>query len=171
MSKTSTLGINQNVLENLSSDEIEAAVAHELGHLAQGLKKTEWLKLLSVITMYSNYYLTLCLDMLQRELEADRFALRAGVSSDNLVKAMVKVSLVDLRHRPSLWKQIKSKILRSMESISKTSSLNMVNEFFFGEAILGYTYPVLSERLAAVMAFAKDEVAPEVIGNKSFERL
>ncbi len=165
--KTSTLRANQNLLENLTPEELEAAVAHELGHLIQGLRKIEWLKLLSVVTMHSNYYLTLCLDLLQREVEADRFAIDAGVKPDMLSKAMVKASVFDFDYEPSLWKRISSRIAKGLEKVLRVEGAGMVNEFFFGEAIVGYTHPLLSERLAAISTFEGSEAAvwPETGAN------
>ncbi|MBN2331046.1 MAG: hypothetical protein JXC85_04460 [Candidatus Aenigmarchaeota archaeon] len=164
MSKISTIGINRNVLENLNTYELNAAIAHELGHLAQGMRKIEWLKLISVITMYSNYYLTLCLDVPRREVEADRFAISAGVDPATLGRAMVKTSMIDLGAESSRREQLSRKLIKGIESVLRIKGIGMVHEFFFGEAILGYTYPLLSERLAAICMSTGNEA---VVGTET----
>lgn len=146
-SKKSTLFVHPLVITYFSKKELKAAIAHEFGHLSYGLRKIEWLRFLSILSMYPNYYLTLYIDPILYEIEADTFAINNGISTKDLTKSIIKLSILDFSNKPSHWQRMGDKIYKAIERIFKVKGVKMVNEFFFGDSILGYSHLVLSQRI------------------------
>jgi hypothetical protein len=159
LSARTVIEIGRETAALLDSAEIKAAVAHELGHVKQGLASVAMLKVLSLLALFPNYYLTACLDWYARELDADRFALKLLGNPVALRAALIKVSMASMSEvkesgAVKLAKKVGSwpggeDLVRSIEE------LVVAVRFFFGDAILGYSHPLLADRLAAVDAFEK----------------
>jgi Zn-dependent protease with chaperone function len=98
--------------------------------------------------MYPNYYLTLYMDPFLYEIEADRSAIKIGIDPNDLIKAIIKLGVIDLGGKPPRWEKIAHKMYRTVERVFRIKGIKMVNEFFFGDAILGYTHPLLMQRMA-----------------------
>jgi Zn-dependent protease with chaperone function len=166
------LELSKGAVNVLEPDELKAVIAHELGHLRHGLLLVSLLKVLSIIALFPNYYLTLCVNWAKREMEADKFALQHIDRPDTLRHALVKISAAEL------WNTSRTTVSKTSEKIARcvglsnvpepVSELIMVGRFFFGDGILGYTHPLLSERLAAITAFQEEHAEYEP-KNKSIE--
>lgn len=152
--------ITDGALELLTQDELRAAIAHELGHVKQGVLKVEVLKLLSSLALFPNHYLTLCLNWSSKEMQADRFALEATNDPNSLKQALIKTStghVSDLndsagQRRPRfsngwLGSKIRKKWLSILTSV----------RFFWGDSLFGYSHPYLSERIKGIDAFVMEE--------------
>ena len=88
----SIIELSSGTIELLTQQELRAAIAHELGHIRQGLWKVSALKLLSSLAMFPNYYLTLCLDWAKKEMDADQFALKIIKDTEPLKQALIKMT-------------------------------------------------------------------------------
>ena len=160
----SVIEVSRGATELLDQRELVAVVAHELGHVRQGLWRVATLKLLSMLAMFPNYYLTLCVDWARREIEADRFALATTGDPKALRRALIKLSTAQVsalnvsvdRHRSGIGRRL----LRTAATAIRTKWLEMTSSvrFFFGDGLLGYVHPYLSERLTAIGAHVADAV-------------
>lgn len=151
LSKKTTLFINIMLLEKFSLKELNALVAHELGHLKQGMRTIEWLKFISAITFFPNYYLTLFIDPVVFEFKADRFSIKNMGESNSLIKSIIKLSIILHNNQYST----KNKKTSTMSQFLKIKGIHESIEFFFGDAILGYTYPILIRRLSYLKGITK----------------
>ncbi len=157
LSKTAVVEISQGAARLLSEDELRAVIAHELGHLSQGIRRIGVLKLLSSLAMFPNHYLTLCLNWSASEIGADRFALTVTGDREALQRAVVKMSVAQMDclrssvSRPSAETGKGGKergILRRMRGALRIEYGSM--RFFFGDGLFGYAHPYVSERLEAI---------------------
>ena len=159
------LELSRGALELLEPDELEAVVAHELGHLRQGFFWVLLLKAFSVLALFPNYYLTLCVNWAKREIEADKYALERTGNPQAFRQALIKISSAELWARPRtsssktmkkvvVWEWVKTLRDRWQELAAAT-------RFFYGSGILGYTHPFLSERLTAASTFQEAQIAGE----------
>ncbi len=151
--KRPIIELTQGSIELLEIEELKAAIAHELGHIRQGLWKISTLKLLSSLALFPNYYLTLCVDWARKEIEADRFALDVTKDAQSLKQALIKISTAQLSYSISPKKDntcYRKKIL--LKFAEKFNSILVSVKFFFGDGLFGYTHPYLSERLRAIDA-------------------
>jgi len=132
------------VLEKFQKDELKAIIAHELGHKKNELVKIEVLRILSAITFFSNYYLTLALDLSNSEFLADKFAIEQTGNRKALIKALFSFSnlqMLTFSFTPdNRWRRI-NKVIQT---------LRFSFEFLFGEGLLGYNHPPVSKRLAYI---------------------
>lgn len=136
--------ISQETLALLNSEELKAALAHELGHLKQGLWRITVLKLLSSLALFPNHYLTLCVHWAKNEIEADRFALQVTNSPRALKQALIKISTAQKA-------PIKQNLLIKLFT-DRVSSVYFTFQYFFGDSLFGYVHPTISERLEAIDA-------------------
>lgn len=143
------LEISKSAVDLLSEDELLAAVAHELGHVKQGLWKVTVLKILSSLALFPNHYLTVCLNWPAMEMEADRFAVVIMGSSDSLKRALVKISAAQMNY----FRQVRPKANdgRDVGRLRKFLRIRYLSiRFFYGDSLLGYVHPHLTERLEAL---------------------
>jgi Zn-dependent protease with chaperone function len=135
--------ITDAALALLDQRELEWAVAHELGHASQGLWRVSLLKGLSSVLLFPSYYLTICMDWPRHEVEADRWALAVTGDRDACVSALLKLSV------GQLGPERDDSVLpgRAGEWVK---SAEVAVRFHFGEGLLGYAHPFLSERLRAL---------------------
>jgi Zn-dependent protease with chaperone function len=133
--------ISQGALDLLKMEELKAVIAHELGHIEQGLWKIRILKLLSSLAFFPNHYLTLCLDWPRYEIEADEFAIRLLHNSQLLKQALVKIATAQTLPQTTQ---------KRWRLPARFYTILIAVRFFFGDALFGYAHPNLSERLAAI---------------------
>lgn len=156
-SKRSIICLDISFFNNLSINELKALIAHELGHLKQGLKKVECLKILSALTFYPNNYLSLLIDPFHCEIEADKFSNTVMGNSKYLINALIKLTLIPVKEITSVKIKKTSRIIRFIEKIFRVKGIKAVYDFFFGEVLLGYSYPVLSSRIAFLKGFKHEK--------------
>ncbi len=148
---TAAIEVGMDTLELLSHQELKAVISHEIAHIRQGLWQVSLLKALSCLALFPNFYLTLCLDWAEKEMDADRFAIAVTGDANVLKRALVKASAAQLTYttRPrdcsrGLW-------ARPIQALgARWNSVMASLRFFFGDGLLGYTHPYLSERLKAI---------------------
>lgn len=148
---TAIIEVSTDTLELLSSRELKAVVAHEVGHIRQGLWPISLLKALSCLALFPNFYLTLCLDWARREMDADRFAVAATGDVDALKRALVKASAAQLAYVARPRHCSRGSWARPIRILcSGWNSVMASLRFFFGDGILGYVHPYLPDRLEAI---------------------
>jgi Zn-dependent protease with chaperone function len=148
---TAIIEVGTDTLDFLSCPELAAVMSHEIAHIRQGLWPISLLKALSCLALFPNSYLTLCLDWADKEIDADRFAVAVTGDAEALKRALVKASAAQLvyvarprvRHR-GFWARLLQVLGARWDSV--LASLR----FFFGDGLLGYAHPYLSERLEAI---------------------
>jgi len=151
VTNTTIIEMSTDTLELLSCPELAAVMSHEIAHIRQGVWLISLLKALSCLALFPNFYLTLWLDWAGKEVDADRFAVAVTGDADAVKRALVKVSAAQLvyvarprvRHR-GFWARPLQKLGARWDSVM--ASLR----FFFGDGLLGYAHPYLSERLEAL---------------------
>lgn len=151
LGRNTVIEISTATTDLLSFQELKTVLAHELGHLRQGLWQIEILKLLSSVLFFPNYYLTLCIDWSGKEIDADKFAIEVTKDCQSLKTALIKTATYQLS-----CMTLRSKINTNFWSSfvnglnEKLNSISISIKFFFGDRLLGYIHPNLSERLEAI---------------------
>lgn len=167
------LELSHGAIDLLEPEELKATVAHELGHLEQGIFRIALLKALSLLVLFPNYCLTSCINWSAKEVEADEFALELTDNPAMLRCALLKISTVEVLGR---GKTVDTVEMRKFATWWRDKARNALEEarvaarFFLGNGILGYTHPFLSERLAAVSAFENSESPYRLKEKKLVER-
>ena len=151
----SIIELSNGTIELLTQQELKAVIAHELGHVRQGLWKVSVLKSLSSLAMFPNYYLTLCLDWAKKEMDADQFALAVTKDPQSLKQALIKISTAQIPYSilatDSNLGFFNKSLKAKLEIFSKRlHSIVISVKFFFGDGLFGYVHPYLSERLKAI---------------------
>jgi Zn-dependent protease with chaperone function len=148
---TTTIEVSTDILELLSYPELTAVMSHEIAHVRQGVWLINLLKAMSCFALFPNFYLTLLLDWASKEIDADQFAVTVTGDADALKKAIVKVSASQLmyvaRHsavRQTFW----TRPIRMLHT--RWNSFMASLRFFFGDGLLGYAHPDLSDRLRVI---------------------
>jgi Zn-dependent protease with chaperone function len=142
--------ITRGAFELLFPDELKVVIAHELGHIRQGLWKIRILKFLSSAALFPNHYLTLCLNWSQKEIHADKFALELTRDPESLKNALVKISAAQTSYLRGSSGQQKTSFSNSRlasKISAKWHSIMISARFFWGDNLFGYAHPYLSERL------------------------
>ena len=166
LSKAAVLEISRGAVDLLDGAELQAVVAHEVGHLSQGIGRVGALKLLSSLALFPNHYLTLCLNWPASEIKADRFALAKTGNPEALQRAIVKISIAQLNYlRSNVSRRsadrakmngIKGGVLRRTRGALRIDYASI--RFFFGDRLFGYAHPYVSERLEAIAVFHQENV-------------
>ncbi len=158
LSRAEVIEISRGAVELLDEAELQQVVAHELGHLSQGIRKISILKFLSSIALFPNHYLTLCLNWPASEIKADHFAQVATGNPEALQRAIVKISTAQMNClQPRISRRAKYKankngiewgVLRRIYEVLRIEYASI--RFFFGDCLFGYSHPYVSERLEAI---------------------
>lgn len=154
-SNKTAIELSNGTIELLNQQELKAVIAHELGHIKQGLWKVSMLKLLSSLAMFPNYYLTLCIDWAKKEMDADQFALTVTKDAESLKQALIKISTAQIPYSilatDSNLGFFNKSVKVSLKIFSKKLHSAIISvKFFFGDGLFGYVHPYLSERLEAI---------------------
>jgi Zn-dependent protease with chaperone function len=157
LTNTAVIEISRSVINLLNLDELKAAIAHEIAHIKQGQWKVAVLKQLSLLALFPNHYLTLCIDWPRKEIDADRFALEATKDVHALKQALIKISTaqvfyVTLDAKPQCLDKWFNCFIDTIRR--KLNSLFASIRFFFGDGLFGYTHPYLSERLQMIDSYS-----------------
>jgi Zn-dependent protease with chaperone function len=143
-SRRATITISRNILQELGEKEIMATLAHELYHIKHDLKNIKLLKILSRILLYPNFMLTILLDYRRMEEMADRFAIRVTENKEDIKSALIKMDVISSLKKETVQGK-KYNILREINN-----KMRALDEFLFGEALIGYSHPEILERLAQI---------------------
>lgn len=105
--------------------------------------------------MFPNYYLTLCIDWAKKEMDADQFALAVTKDPQSLKQALIKISTAQISYSmlatDSSLGFFNKPLKTSLRIFSKRLHSVIISvKFFFGDGLIGYVHPYLSERLEAI---------------------
>lgn len=145
--------ISSGTIALLDDDELWAVVAHEIGHVKQGVWKVGILKLLSAVALFPNHYLTLCLNWAGDEMNADSIALTLTDNPQSLQRALVKISTAQIGYLQHNLSKPLATMASSGIGLCVKNALRIrysAIRFFFGDSLFGYAHPFLSERLKAM---------------------
>lgn len=159
ISKYAYICISERIAQQLLPIEIKAMIAHEIGHLNQGIRKLQWLRLFSALTLFSNYYLTLCLDYENEEYQADKFAVSVMGESKSVQGALIKSSIMAEDEENGYFSRLMIKFIpsRRYQKMKKYYTLiKRVKEFYFGDGNLGYFHPPIKLRIERMREAAKN---------------
>jgi Zn-dependent protease with chaperone function len=132
--------ISSAALKTFDEDELKAAVAHELGHIIQGLNGLRLAKILSAVGLFPSYILTLGFDFVKMEYESDRIAVEITNDPDSLKRAIKKVNVLES--------------MSGVKQINKhVKKLKITYDFFFGNVLMGYGHPIPAERLGRIARY------------------
>ena len=94
---------------------------------------------------------------MQRELEADNFAIRYMGESTSLKKALLKVSALEILAKPSRMTLSEKKTSGFKQLLNKSYMAFKANyDILFGTELLGYLQPSLHFRLTRIDAYSLD---------------
>jgi len=141
-SKRATIVINRDLINKLSENELIAIIAHELSHIKYDLRKIAALKFLSKVTLFPNFFLTIFSNYQNNEERADKYSIEVTKMPADLKTGLIKISTWTYAPTSTDGKNIKAK--------KRKSKYIVMNEFFFGEALIGYSHPEIIERLKGI---------------------
>ena len=98
LSRQAVIEISRGAIELLEWEELKSVIAHELGHIRQGLWKIWVLKTLSSLLLFPNHYLTVCVNWSKLEIDADQFAISVMKDLLPLKRALIKISTAQLSY-------------------------------------------------------------------------
>jgi len=156
--KSSCLYLSTGALREMDEDALLAVVAHEFGHVTQGLRKLEWLKFLSVLAMFPNYALVLLMDLVANELRADKVAVELTGKADALIRGILIVSMGDTGSR---WRKLEesSPLIQALVGHDKVRlflrRLRAAGQFCLGDGLIGYSHPPIPDRVRLIRSYAK----------------
>jgi Zn-dependent protease with chaperone function len=138
--------INKEIINVLNEGEIIAIIAHEMAHIKYDVRKMELLKLLSRLALFPNFFLTIFLNYRKMEERADKFAVEVIKTKNDLKNALIKISTLNMfvEKDSNKRKNIKHKGMNILNKI------HVLDEFFFGEALIGYSHLGMIERLKEI---------------------
>ena len=149
----SVIEISSGAIGLLDDDELQAVLAHEIGHVKQGVWKIAILKLLSAVAFFPNHYLTLCLNWAGNEMDADRIAQALTNNPQSLQRALMKIAAAQSRYLKQRFEERPAPNAISGIGLGVKNALRIryyAIRFFFGDSLFGYAHPFLSERLKAL---------------------
>jgi Zn-dependent protease with chaperone function len=143
LSKRGIITINKKILDNLNDREIVAVAAHEMAHMKYDARKIRLMKIISRFALFPNFFLTIFYNYRMMEQRADKFAIEATKTNENLKSALIKISTLSQFQAKitNTRKDVKQKDLNILKEIS------IIDDFLFGESLLGYSHPEILERL------------------------
>ncbi len=136
--------LTDGLLATLDGPELEAVLAHEVGHLKLHWPWIRILRLLSAGTLTCPNLLILTQDFPRGELQADRFAVTLTGDRGALERAILKCSMgvAGMNHARGAGQSVARTALRAR--------LAGAYSFFFAPALVGHTYPSLANRVRAI---------------------
>jgi len=135
--------ISRPVLMQYSQQQVIAAVAHELGHIASGLRAMQWLLWLSRVLPFAANYLVLVFDFAKREYMADRFALTATKNDKESLTSVIIAMTVHGMNGSTIGTDSHG----TSKKPSSRDSWKALFNFLFGNVLTGYAHPLLGQRL------------------------
>ena len=157
LSQRPVLVISTGALSQLTAAEMEAALAHELGHARQNLGRLRWFRVISILGGYPPWFLLLLIDFRQMEEDADRFAMRAGAEPQALASAIIKASSVELPEASGLTAILSRWVDRNVPGKMRDSVLKafrsalILDRFLFSDDLVGSSHPLPRDRIATIL--------------------
>jgi len=158
--RRSFLLVSTGALSRLNEAEMQAAIAHEVGHIKQGIARLRWLRIISIFCGHPPWFLLLFTDLRKVEEEADAFALEMGADPQALASAIVKASGIAETGRSRMtkfriWveKHLPAKIRGRF--IAAFRSIAVIDRFMFSNDLIGYSHPLPRDRIATMLAKPK----------------
>ena len=154
-SHRATIVLSDKLLDRLDEKETHVLMAHELGHIRQGLRKFEILKILSKLTLFPNLFMTLAVDYRKHEDAADRYTFELIKEKEIIKKTLIKVAVINFRLERQIKKRKINKLTMALPSRIKMmlNRLKILDDFLFGEALIGYSHPFIKERIRKIETF------------------
>lgn len=173
------LQLTSGAAQLLSSEEMQALLAHEVGHLKNDVLRFRLLNALSNLTVWGNGFLAVLFDSFKVEFLADEFAVgylrELGMSPVVLQRLLIKMEannslqpshggtgagsplcIVDDfgREMPSL------SLSDQRGPVAKTRKLlDIFVELYFGDRVLSYFHPSLRDRLDRIASITSTNAA------------
>jgi Zn-dependent protease with chaperone function len=156
-SRRPALMISTGAISQLTAAEMKAAIAHELGHARQNLRRLCWLRIISILGGYPPWFLLLLTDLRRMEEDADRFALQAGADPQTLVSAILKASNLEPSETSGLsvilsrWvdQDVPPKIRDSLLKALRSGLI--LDRFLFSDDFVGFLHPLPRDRIVAIL--------------------
>jgi len=143
------LDVTTGAIRQLSYEELEAAIAHEVSHMRQGLLGIEVARVLSWLFFFPNGCWHALFDFVERELDADMRAVGLTGNREALVSAIVKTSI-----SPTYLRLHEDHAERGMAPFSwyrrAVQAYRSFSEFLSGDVMVGYAHPHLTDRIEAI---------------------
>jgi len=162
----SILTITDKTAEFLNEQELEALLAHEIGHIKKHAHIYTFLNFFSEWTLFGKGFLTAVLDSRQTEYDADDFCLKwlneRGMSKKVLIDLLNKTLTINsvfkyVAQSSSLLAFNEAEISHDRadyENPGLKEKLKLLYEFYFGDLILSYVHPTIEERVRRIEALA-----------------
>jgi Zn-dependent protease with chaperone function len=148
--------VSDGALSQLSVLELNAAVAHELAHIKQGMHKHMTLRILSSLGGFPPWFLLLLVDFRRLEEQADIFALRLGAEPQSLAHAIIKTSCFgnlvgDQTH--SIVRRIANYLAELLPAsfLQNLKSVLILDRFLNSDDLVGYSHPLPRDRIATIL--------------------
>jgi len=158
--RRSFLLVSTGALSKLNETEMQAAIAHEVGHIKQGTARFRWLRIISILGGHPPWFLLLFADLRKVEEDADAFALEAGADPQALASAIVKASGIAETERSRMtkfrsWveKHLPEKIRGRF--VAAFRPMAVIDRFMFSDDLIGYSHPLPRDRIATMLAQPK----------------
>jgi Zn-dependent protease with chaperone function len=150
--------ISDGAILKLTEAEIKAAIAHEIGHIKQGIWKFYMLRTIAIICGYPPWFLMLLIDLRGIEEDADKFALDVGEEPVALSQAIIKTSVPGYysgQQMPSTLLVLCDRI-RIIKPVLKACRLVLIiDSFLCTDELIGFSHPTPKDRIATIMAGTK----------------
>lgn len=150
--------ISNKATEFLDNKEVEALLAHEIGHIKHHTFVFNLLDFLSQITLFGKGFLISVLNTKEMEYRADDFSLkwisRKGYPKDILKNLLKKIVITNstlkyFAYSRSLlgFSELNPSFEESEQKLNFWSRLKLLYALYFGDIILSYVHPSIEERI------------------------
>jgi len=158
----SILKISRKALNELTTEELEALLAHEIFHLKRHNLTFTILNTLSQWTLFGSGFLTVIQNSKEIEYEADRFSVKwlakNGLDKGVLIGLLDKVALLNSLagiafsdSAMSFSAYFKKKDHKRMDGMYLQ---RFIDELFFGDIVISYVHPTTNERIKRIEQLA-----------------
>jgi len=151
------INVSSAALSRFTEAELKAALAHELGHVRQGLRRLRMLSSLCILGGHPPWLLALMFNLQELEERADQFALQAGAAPQALVGAILKTTDPPLQlarwfHRGlmRLRNHIPGRMHRWM--FRAVQWFLIMDRFLFTGELTAFAHPPLRDRMTTILA-------------------
>jgi Zn-dependent protease with chaperone function len=144
----SVIAVSDGALAKLTPAELEAGIAHELGHYYDSPWKVRLVGLISCLFMIPRNMLLAPMDLIGREYRADAYAVRLTGKPDALISLIGKIEAqhwnpfqATMKDRQPVYKRAGQALLYCLKSLDM---------MFFCARMPGFTHPPVAERIKSI---------------------